>query len=213
MARPMEDIELNEMHERGREEARHEDDEFRDAEDRFENDFDRLRNDYQITFERDNFSMRHDPTTGDYEIIYNEDPGDLCDKEELKKEIKKKLTYVGLRHVYRRLFDGEGRVNMRLPSYDFLERNNFFDQINLRFNEEGNLKGSSYKGIARIKPVNVIVKRPNMAGLRFSMEKGSEEAVREFKDRLKTFKEVYDLTPGSMNDQIINENVFGVFGG
>lgn len=42
-------------------------------------------------------------------------------------------------------FDNTYGLGGRVPSYDFLERNGFFRQINARFNSEGKIIGLSYK--------------------------------------------------------------------
>lgn len=206
---------MERIRKRERKEARRKEDDFR-SEDNFKNDFEGLRNDYQNNFERDNFNMRHDPETGDYEIIYDDDPGDLYDQDKLKQMIKKKLTFVGLRHVFRRLKSNETFEGLRLPSYDILEKGFFFDQINLRFNEEGDLIGLSYHDYAYRKPANVIVRKPDpnniqpLPELKFTTDKTSRNALNDFKARLSELYKEYKKSPSGMNEEIINENCFGV---
>ena len=190
MAMKAEDIEMEEIRARERARARNrqyeEMDDF-NREDRFNNDFEKLRNDYQNIFDRDNFKIRHIEISGDYEIYFEEYPENVYDTEGFEEEVKKKITYLGLREVFKRLGEniGELRGVSRL-SFDYLEENSFLDRVKLRFNEEGKLLGVSYKIVNGREFVNIIVKQYKKGNeLRFTTTDKKNYAVEDFKKVLR----------------------------
>ena len=220
MAKIGEDIEMQERrHEdRANEEARREEETDFIRDDGYgDNDFERLRNDYQSNFERDSFDLRFNEKSGDYEINFEQYPEDVYDTETFSEEVKKKITYLGMRHAFRRLGVeiGELRGIERL-SYDFLDENNFFDQVKLRFNKEGKLLGLSYKIVNGREFVNIIVsKNRNSSELSFVKEyneKGQETkkkyALDDFKKVMKNLKELYMDTPSDYTQQLVEDTFF-----
>ena len=216
MSKPGEDIELNErQHEDLVDEQAQRDEEtsfIRD--DGFgEDDFARVRNDFKRFPGEYNFNLEH---TGKdkYNITFPnlEDADNKFDLEEEKKEIRRKINYVGLRRVLQRLRNvSDFVVPRRFPTYDFLNNAMFLDRIDVRFNKEGKIIGLSAKKGLEGQSYNIIVKKPggNPTDLMFSDNKNLKDGVQEivefFKNEFNNLSEMDKNTPSDISQQLVEE--------
>ena len=207
-ARPDEEIELNKMGEREAE-ARQHDDEYRDEQTRFAIDFERYRDEISREYGDYGFEIEHNGKDS-YKVVLN-DPEEVYDYDDYMYNIQEKINYRGLRDVVRRLDLPDRRVGIQIPSLEFLRDNLFLEQIDLRMNEVGVLIGLKYKPIGGSRYIDIVVKKDDRGGLRFldANKAATQDAIREFVDRVKGLDEIYSETPSGITEEIVNQEVFG----